>query len=302
MPRIRTVKPQFWSSPNPPSRDARLLYLALLNLADDEGVGSANPKELAAFAFPYDDDIGAAEIRTLLNECSLSYQFTVYEVAGRQYFAILNFLCHQVIQRPTKSKLPKPSKADRVIYPQAEANSLSPHGVLNEDSVSHRVSCIPTSLLPTSVGSNQPKEPKDGGTSPARAREADAEFLTADARFRAGRVAQSLTGEANELVPTNQPEHIRNRLRMVIGELLNDGAATDDIQRAVDRWLQRLADGEDIHPGHLRQCYSQVIAQATITPAQRRNGRTLSTGEKRALAALSLKSDNPPRKELPHGP
>jgi hypothetical protein len=129
-----------------------------------------------------------------------------------------------------------------------------------------------------------------------------AEFLAADAKFRTGRIASSLTSEAIDLVPPNQPEHIRNRLRMVIGELLNDGAAADDIQRAVDRWLQRLAGGEDIHPGHLRQCYSQVIAQATITPQQLRNGRAPTKREQRLANIQALKSrPQPARKEITNG-
>ena len=57
MPRIRNLKPQFWDSPDTARADlaCRLLYMAMWNWADDAGRGTANLKELEAFAFPNDD-------------------------------------------------------------------------------------------------------------------------------------------------------------------------------------------------------------------------------------------------------
>lgn len=123
MPRIRTVKPQYWSTPDPPSRDARLLYIAMWNWADDEGIGTANPKELAAFAFPYDDDLGTGEVRELLREVSRSFHCLFYEVGGRPYYAIENFREHQVINKPKPSTKPKPEKAEKWLY-QQECNGV----------------------------------------------------------------------------------------------------------------------------------------------------------------------------------
>jgi hypothetical protein len=164
MPRIRTVKPQFWSSPNPPSRDARLLFLAMINFADDDGRGRANPKELAAFAFPYDDDIGVAELRELLRECSRSYHVVVYEVSGRPYFCIENFRSHQVINKPTASKLPEPAQAERLLYqketPSVDTRSGSPPVVtpvaVREGYHTDPGSCLPTvpTVPNTSVGNH----------------------------------------------------------------------------------------------------------------------------------------------------
>ena len=63
MPRIRTIKPEFWDSPGTAraSLRARLFFIALWNWADDYGVGTANPKQLIGFAFPNDDDVTAAD-------------------------------------------------------------------------------------------------------------------------------------------------------------------------------------------------------------------------------------------------
>lgn len=118
MPRIRTVKPQYWSTPDPPSRDARLLYVAMWNWADDEGVGTAAPKELGAFAFPHDEDLTPGDIRELLREISRSFHCVFYEVGGRPYYCVENFDEHQVINKPTPSKRPKPSEAERFLYQQ----------------------------------------------------------------------------------------------------------------------------------------------------------------------------------------
>src|SRR5690625_833621 len=57
MPRMRTLKPEFWDSPSTAKADlaVRLTFLAMWNWADDSGHGTANVKELEAFAFPNDE-------------------------------------------------------------------------------------------------------------------------------------------------------------------------------------------------------------------------------------------------------
>lgn len=58
MARIRTIKPEFWTSQTlgSVSPRARLLFLALISTADDHGRGGAVPKVLARTLFPFDDD------------------------------------------------------------------------------------------------------------------------------------------------------------------------------------------------------------------------------------------------------
>ena len=57
MPRMRTIKPEFWDSPSTAKADlaVRLTYIAMWNWADDSGRGTANLKELEAFCFPNDE-------------------------------------------------------------------------------------------------------------------------------------------------------------------------------------------------------------------------------------------------------
>ncbi len=58
MARIRTIKPEFPQSESmgAVSRDARLLFIMLFTLADDEGRLRGNSRMLASILFPYDSD------------------------------------------------------------------------------------------------------------------------------------------------------------------------------------------------------------------------------------------------------
>lgn len=59
MARIRTIKPEFWQHPKVMrvSRDARLLFLGLLNEVDDEGRMRWSAKRVAGVVFPGDEDV-----------------------------------------------------------------------------------------------------------------------------------------------------------------------------------------------------------------------------------------------------
>lgn len=113
MARIRTIKPEFWSSPSMAGANpwVRLLFIAMWNWADDSGRGTANVKELAAFAFPHDDDPEAptaAELPSLLTEIRGRFHVVFYEVGGRRFYAIPSWDRHQRNERRAKSRFPAP--------------------------------------------------------------------------------------------------------------------------------------------------------------------------------------------------
>lgn len=115
MTRIRTIKPEFWSSPDTAAcKDpwARLLFVAMWNWADDEGRGTANPKELAGFAFPWDDDIDSGRIHGMLREVSRAFGVVLYTVRGRPYYAIPSWKNHQRINKPSPAKHPAPEEGE----------------------------------------------------------------------------------------------------------------------------------------------------------------------------------------------
>lgn len=108
--RIRTIKPEFWSSPGHRGLDpwARLLFVAMWNWADDYGRGTASPKELAGFAFPEDEEISSADVRRMLGEIRRAFDVEFYEVGGRPYFWIPSWDKHQKIDKRSNAKYPAP--------------------------------------------------------------------------------------------------------------------------------------------------------------------------------------------------
>lgn len=127
MPRIRTLKPQFWDSPDTAKADLapRLLFMAMWNWADDAGRGTANLKELEAFAFPYDDVTqlprrssgNSAPVwrnfAELFWETVQVYKVSIYVHGGRKYYEISSFRVHQSKNFRPDSSLPGPDDGEK---------------------------------------------------------------------------------------------------------------------------------------------------------------------------------------------
>jgi hypothetical protein len=113
--RIRTIKPDFCTSPSTGrlSREARLLFLLLLTDADDEGRLAGSLKRLAGCLYPDDDDVTPAKVRRWLAELGRERMVLPYSVEGGDYLWIVNFTKHQKISHPTPSRLPEPPEEVR---------------------------------------------------------------------------------------------------------------------------------------------------------------------------------------------
>ena len=118
MPRIRTIKPEFWSSPGIQhlSPWARLLYIAMWNWADDSGRGTCNLRELQAFAFPLDEEsevVGTSDgFRRTLAEVRDTFGVVFYTVDGRPYYEIPSWSKHQRRERNAQSRYPGPDEGE----------------------------------------------------------------------------------------------------------------------------------------------------------------------------------------------
>lgn len=112
MARIRSIKPEFPHSESMGrvSRDARLTFIQLWTLADDVGRLRGNSRMLASLLFPYDDDARDL-IEGWLTELERERCIVRYSHDGTSYIEILNWLIHQKIDHPSKSKLPEPSRS-----------------------------------------------------------------------------------------------------------------------------------------------------------------------------------------------
>ena len=113
MARIRTIKPEFPQSESigKISRDARLLFVQLWTIADDEGRARAAPRMLASLLFPYDDD-APAMIGKWMDELQAVGCIRRYSVHEAAYLEIPGWADHQKIDKPSKSRLPGFQDAD----------------------------------------------------------------------------------------------------------------------------------------------------------------------------------------------
>ena len=131
MARIRTIKPGFFTSEDVsalPLR-ARLTWIGLWTHCDDQGRAKDNVKLIKAAVWPL-DDISLREIEEDLDTLAVAGRIVRYESDGLRLLAVVNWDAHQVINRPTPSKLPAP--------PGLHANSWSTHGVVTDGSPQER--------------------------------------------------------------------------------------------------------------------------------------------------------------------
>jgi hypothetical protein len=109
MSRIRTVKPEWLEDErlSLASPLARVMSIALITLADDEGRGRGNATMLGGRVFPGSANPREESARALAELVSARY-VVLYEVDGQSYFQIRNWTKHQKVDKPTPSRLPEP--------------------------------------------------------------------------------------------------------------------------------------------------------------------------------------------------
>lgn len=129
MGRIRTIKPEFPQSESigRVSRDARLLFIMLWTMVDDEGRARAAPRMLASLLYPYDDD-AKRHIAQWLSELEREGCIRLYEHDGNAYLQIEKWLEHQKIDKPSKSRLPPPSDKPLEHSPKPREDSTADLG------------------------------------------------------------------------------------------------------------------------------------------------------------------------------
>lgn len=175
--RIRTIKPDFWEDETVGtlSRDARLLFIACFNLADDTGRLRWHPAYIKSAVFMYDDDLDVPHVAALMTELTDACLVREY-VAGKvpqRLAAVANFLKHQVINRAQPSKFPTPDwEADPSVNDSLN-DSLN-------DSVNDSVNDHGQLTVPFTVGrEGNGKEIEGKGKTPAASRSSRSTTLPA---------------------------------------------------------------------------------------------------------------------------
>lgn len=120
MARKRMLDPNLYEDPEVGSLSfgARWLFIGLISNADDEGRGTADPRQLKKMIFGY-DDVTSDQVREWLSEIveKLSrsdgnggsvQNVVIYESEGRPFYFLRNWRKYQVISHPSASRLPAP--------------------------------------------------------------------------------------------------------------------------------------------------------------------------------------------------
>lgn len=129
MARIRTIKPQFFSSHDVAklSFRERITWIGLWTHVDDEGRCQDDGRIIKGAIFPLEDTVTWQDVDSDISQLADVGLITRYEVSGSKYLLITNWKKHQKINRPTKSFIPAPSET-------LTEDSLRTHGVITEDS------------------------------------------------------------------------------------------------------------------------------------------------------------------------
>lgn len=159
MPRIRSIKPDYWKSeklasrlPGPDGREARRLFIGLWNFAEDHGVVRASAVYIRAELYPYDDDVTAADVERWLCLLEAGGFIVRYQRDGSTYAWIRGFLTHQRIKNPSNPSLPEPSEAEKN-RPTPETVEALPQGYPS-----------PTPGLPVGGGGGREVEEEEEGS------------------------------------------------------------------------------------------------------------------------------------------
>lgn len=131
MARIRTIKPEFPQSESMGrvSREARLLFIQLFTLCDDEGRTRASSRMLASLLYPYDDGedghekTTASDVERWLCELDREGCAVRYTIEGTTYLQVCNWLNHQKIDKPSPSKIAPFDGVSRIVAKPREESS-----------------------------------------------------------------------------------------------------------------------------------------------------------------------------------
>lgn len=133
MARIRSIKPDFWTSEQVMecSPIARLMFVGMWNFADDHGRMPCAPKTIKAQIFP-SDDIDSANVRRMVDELSSNGLVRLYEVDGKEFLLITGWH-HQKIDKRQAAKYPEPPKEHSPKVRRAVATDLRGSEGIGED-------------------------------------------------------------------------------------------------------------------------------------------------------------------------
>jgi hypothetical protein len=152
MPRIRTIKPEFFASEDVsdlPIR-ARLTWIGLWTHCDDHGRTKDQVKLIKAAVWPL-DDFALREVEEDLDLLAAKGRIVRYEVDGTRYLAVVNWHYHQSINKSSKPKYPPPPEP--VGAPEPDEPGFCEYCYYGSNTGFPDTSGSPPGLFPESSGS-----------------------------------------------------------------------------------------------------------------------------------------------------
>lgn len=127
MARKRMIDPNIWQSEDfgMLSDLAKLIFIGLFSLADDEGRGRCNPVYLKSTLFPYKESLRSADVEVALSEISRTMSVVFYSCDEKSYYSLYNWNTWQKIDRPSESKIPMFDENDETIRRIFDESSTS---------------------------------------------------------------------------------------------------------------------------------------------------------------------------------
>lgn len=124
MPRIRTIKPEFFTSDTVselPLR-ARLTWIGLWTHCDDYGRCRDNVKLVKAAVWPL-DAVSLRDVEEDLETLTASGLLHRYTADGKAYLQVTSWAEHQKVDRPSKSNIPAPDTREILASPREPASN-----------------------------------------------------------------------------------------------------------------------------------------------------------------------------------
>jgi hypothetical protein len=118
MARIRTIKPTLWESEKLGRLSvlARLNFVGLISLADDEGRGRGERRYLIGRLHPYAEDVEEIDFVQAIGELEQECLVAFYNVNKARYYALPGWKQHQYIEKWRTSDIP-PVPSDHPMAP-----------------------------------------------------------------------------------------------------------------------------------------------------------------------------------------
>lgn len=270
MARIRTVKPEFFTSLTVAglSVEARLTFIGLWTHVDDQGRCVDDPRLIKAAVWPLDDRV-SADVERDLRELTESSLILRYKVGERSYLCVRTWDEHQRINRPTKSKLPPPPENpeppsssrnanggpgkmpdERADDSSSSSKSVRTHAQLTEGSLAER------------KGTGNREQGRENPPTPRRSPEPPA-----DHDGNPGPAEQLVTAWINSC-NRRPPTQVVADVGRHVAEMLHDDIPAADIERGIQIWQAKGSNPRTL-PSYVNQVMNARPAEV-VTLADRR--------------------------------